>query len=331
VTPNLPAFLVPASTAAKYPPNRLGLAQWLVDPSNPLMARVTVNRFWQQYFGVGIVKTVEDFGSQGDAPSDPELLDWLATEFVRIGWDVKAFQKTIVMSAAYQQSSRTTPEMVQRDPENRLLSHGPRFRLTAPMVRDQALAAAGLLVKQIGGPSVMPYQPAGLWADLSAAEYNQDHGDKLYRRSLYTFWKRTIPPPTMANFDASARESHIVRQTITNTPLQALDLMNDVAFLEAARVLAQKAMAEGGAKPEDRIRWAFRRITGRPASAKEVQMLMDSFNFQLDAFQSKPEAALKYVSQGEYPRDQKLNVSQLAAYTTLTSFIMNLDETNTKE
>jgi len=329
VNPSVPGFL--ATSATNYPPNRLGLAQWLMDPSNPLMARVTVNRFWQMYFGTGIVKTVEDFGSQGDAPSHPELLDWLATEFIRTGWDVKAFQKTIVMSATYQQSSKTTPEMGQRDPENRLLSHGPRFRLPAPMIRDQALALSGLLVNQIGGPSVMPYQPDGLWADLSASVYKQDHGDKLYRRSMYTFWKRTIPPPTMASFDASSRESCVVRQNVTNTPLQALDLMNDVAFLEAARVLAQRVMEEGGARPEERIAYAFRKITGRPASNKEVQMLLDSFNFQLDAFQSKPDAALKYVSQGEYPRDPKLNVSQLAAYTTLTSFILNLDETSTKE
>ena len=329
VIPSVPGFL--AASATNYPPNRLGLAQWLVNPSNPLMARVTVNRFWQMYFGIGIVKTVEDFGSQGDAPSHPELLDWLATEFIRTGWDVKAFQKTIVMSATYQQSSRTTPEMGQRDPENRLLSHGPRFRLPAPMIRDQALALSGLLVNQIGGPSVMPYQPDGLWADLSAAAYKQDHGDKLYRRSLYTFWKRTIPPPTMASFDASSRESCVVRQNLTNTPLQALDLMNDVAFLEAARVLAQHVMEEGGSKPEERIAYAFRRITGRPATDAEIKLLLQSFNFQLDAFQSKPDAALKYVSEGEYPRDPKLNVSQLAAYTTLASFMLNLDETSTKE
>jgi hypothetical protein len=330
VTPTVPGFLA-STTATKYPGTRLGLAQWLVDPSNPLMARVTVNRFWQNYFGIGIVKTVEDFGSQGDAPSHPELLDWLATEFIRIKWDVKAMQKTIVMSATYQQSSKTNPEMVQRDPENRLLSHGPRFRLPAAMIRDQALALSGLLVNQVGGPSVKPYQPAGLWADMSDAVYTQDHGDKLYRRSLYTYWKRTIPPPTMANFDASTRESCVVRANLTNTPLQALDLMNDVAFLESARVLAQKVMVEGGAKPEERVAYAFRKITGRMPRKAETQLLLDSLNFQLDAFQSKPDAALKYVDQGEAPRDPKLNVSQLAAYTTLTSFILNLDETSTKE
>jgi hypothetical protein len=277
------------------------------------------------------VKTVEDFGSQGDAPSHPELLDWLATEFTRTKWDVKSLQKTIVMSAAYQQSSRTTQEMAQRDPENRLLSHGPRFRLPAPMVRDQALAVSGLLVNQLGGQSVMPYQPDGLWQELADKAYTQDHGDKLYRRSLYTFWKRTIPPPTMASFDASSRESCIVRQNITNTPLQALDLMNDVAFLEAARVLAQRVMTAGAAAPPDRIARLFRMATSRLPEKDEARVLQDYFNYQLDAFTSKSDAALKFLSAGEYPRDAKLNVSQLAAYTALASFILNLDETITKE
>ena len=202
VTPMLPAALVSSQTA--YPPNRLGLARWLVDPSNPLMARVTVNRFWQMYFGVGIVKTAEDFGSQGEAPSHPELLDWLATEFVRTGWDVKALQKTIVMSATYRQASRTSRELRAKDPDNRLLARGPNVRLSADIVRDQALAIAGLLVNKVGGASVKPYQPEGLWNEIGGGgAYVQDHGDNLYRRSLYTFWRRTIPPPSMANFDAS--------------------------------------------------------------------------------------------------------------------------------
>jgi hypothetical protein len=329
VTPALPGFLVPPDN--KFAPNRLGLAKWLVDPSNPLLSRVTVNRFWQMYFGTGLVKTVEDFGSQGDAPSHPELLDWLATEFIGTKWDVKKFQKTIVMSATYQQSSRTTPEMAQRDPENRLLSHGPRFRLPAPMVRDQALAISGLLVDKLGGPSVKPYQPAGLWQELSDQVYTQDHGDKLYRRSLYTFWKRTIPPPTMATFDASSRESCVVRQNLTNTPLQALDLMNDVAFLEASRVFAQRIMEDSKISPEERIGAMFRLATSRVPDKEELRILSDYFHFQLDAFTSKPDAALKYLNAGEYPRDSKLNANQLAAYTTLASFILNLDETITKE
>jgi len=328
VQPTMPGFL--ESAPENYASNRLGLARWLVGPSNPLTARVTVNRFWQMYFGTGIVRTVEDFGLQSESPSHPELLDWLATEFIRTGWDMKALQKTIVMSSTYQQSSKTTPEITQRDPENRLLSHGPRFRLPAAMIRDQALAVSGLLVDQVGGPSVKSYQPNGVWADTSAV-YTQDHGDKLYRRSVYSYWKRNIPPPTMSNFDAATRESCVVRQNLTNTPLQALDLMNDTAFLEAARVLAQRVMEEGGETSEDRITYAFRRITGRTPRKPEIRILLDAFNFQLDAFQSKPESAVEYVSQGEFPRDPKLNVSQLAAYTALASTILNLDETSTKE
>ena len=269
------------------------------------MARVTVNRFWQMYFGVGIVKTAEDFGSQGECPSHPELLDWLATEFMRTGWDVKALQKTIVMSATYRQASRTSPELRAKDPDNRLLARGPSVRLSADIVRDQALAVAGLLVNKIGGPSVKPYQPEGLWNEIGGGgAYVQDHGDDLYRRSLYTFWRRTIPPPSMANFDASARESHMVRPVLTNTPLQALDLMNDVTFVEAARVFAERVMKEGGTTPADRIAYAFR--AGHGAHAEGRQSLRSSWMpsvENLELFTAKPDAALKYVSHGEFPRD----------------------------
>src|SRR5262249_22567248 len=235
VDPGVPAALPPLP--AGVPNNRLGFARWVISPQNPLLARVTVNRFWQQYFGTGIVKTVEDFGSQGERPSHPELLDWLATEFIQSGWDVKALQKTIVMSATYQQASKIAPALLEKDPGNRLLGRGPNVRLTAEMIRDQALFVAGLLMERVGGPSVKPYQPDGLWSEVGTGGnvYVQDHGENLYRRSLYTFWKRTIPPPSMANFDASTRESHVVRVNATNTPLQALDLMNDVTYLEAAR------------------------------------------------------------------------------------------------
>jgi len=315
-----------------YPPNRLGLARWLVDPSNPLMARVTVNRFWQMYFGTGIVKTTEDFGSQGEPPSHPNLLDWLATEFVRTGWDVKALQKTILMSATYRQSSRVSPDLLAKDPDNRLLARGPSMRLSADMVRDQALAIAGLLVNKIGGPSVKPYQPDGLWNEIGGGgTYVQDHGDNLYRRSLYTFWRRTIPPPSMANFDASAREYHIVRPVITNTPLQALDLMNDVAYVEAARVFAQRVIKEGGKTAPERIAYAFRVATARLPKPAESAILLDAFRQNLDQFKSKPDAALKYVSYGEYPRDASVDVSELAAYTSVTSLILNLNETVMKE
>jgi hypothetical protein len=330
VTPMLPAWLASSPTA--YPPNRLGLARWLVDPSNPLTARVTVNRFWQMYFGVGLVKTTEDFGSQGELPSHPELLDWLATEFVRTGWDVKALQKTIVMSAAYRQASRPSPELRAKDPDNRLLARGPSARLSADLVRDQALALAGLLVNKIGGRSVKPYQPEGLWNEIGGGgAYVQDHGDDLYRRSLYTFWRRTIPPPSMANFDASARESHMVRPVLTNTPLQALDLMNDVTFVEAARVFAQRVMKEGGTSPSDRIAYAFRAATMRRPKAAEAAVLEDAFVRNLELFKANAEAAVKYVSHGEYPRDAALDVSELAAYTSVTSLILNLNELVTKE
>ena len=330
VTPMLPAVLTSSPNA--YPPNRLGLARWLADPSNPLMARVTVNRFWQMYFGTGIVKTTEDFGSQGEPPSHPNLLDWLATEFVRTGWDVKALQKTIVMSATYRQSSRVSPDLLAKDPDNRLLARGPSMRLSADMVRDQALAIAGLLVNKIGGPSAKPYQPDGLWNEIGGGGgYVQDHGDNLYRRSLYTFWRRTIPPPSMANFDASAREYHIVRPVITNTPLQALDLMNDVAYVEAARVFAQRVIKEGGKTAPERIAYAFRVATARLPKPAESAILLDAFRQNLDQFKSKPDAALKYVSYGEYPRDASVDVSELAAYTSVTSLILNLNETVMKE
>jgi Protein of unknown function (DUF1553)/Protein of unknown function (DUF1549)/Concanavalin A-like lectin/glucanases superfamily/Planctomycete cytochrome C len=331
VTRALPAELVLSQAA--YPQNRLGLARWLVDRSNPLTARVAVNRFWQTYFGQGIVKTSEDFGSQGDPPSHPELLDWLATEFVRTGWDVKALQKTIVMSATYRQASDVTPELLAIDPENRLLGRGPNVRLPASIIRDQALAVAGLLKNKVGGPSVKPYQPEGLWQETSQerATYVQDHGENLYRRSLYTFWRRTIPPPTMANFDASARESHVVKPVVTNTPLQALDLMNDVVYIEAARMFAQRVMKEGGRTPPERIAYAFRLATARLPKPAESTVLLDAFSQDFESFKAKPDSALKYVRQGEYPRDEHLNVSELAAYTSVMSLILNLSETITKE
>jgi hypothetical protein len=330
VKQGLPAILPPLPAGVQN--NRLGLARWLASPSNPLTARVMANRLWQMYFGVGIVKTVEDFGSQGEWPTHPELLDWLATEFMRTGWDVKALIKTIVTSATYRQSSSVGRDLLQRDPENRLLARGPRFRLPAEMVRDQALAISGLLVEKIGGPSVKPYQPAGLWKELSGGEdYKQDKGESLYRRSLYTFWKRASPPPSMMTFDSAGREACVVRDNRTNTPLQALTLMNDVTYLEAARVLAQRMMTEGGANPADRIDFAFRLATARPPSKQKSDVLLGSYRHYLDTFQTKPDAARKLVTVGESPLDPKLNVSELAAYTTVASLILNLDEMVTKE
>jgi hypothetical protein len=283
------------------------------------------------YFGTGIVKTLDDFGSQGEAPTHPELLDWLATEFVRTGWNVKELQKTIVTSATYRQASKADVDLLRRDPENLLLARGPRFRLPAETIRDQALSVAGLLVQRIGGPSVKPYQPDGLWAELSSAKYEQDHGDKLYRRSLYTFWKRTVPPPTMASFDAPSRESCVVQRSLTNSPLQALDLMNSVTFVEAARLLGQRMMKEGGSTPQERIKFAFRLAIARYPTGNESRVLADSLQYAIDRFKTQPEAAAKYLSAGEYPRDEKLDVKELAAYTSVASLIMNLDETLTKE
>jgi hypothetical protein len=335
VTPAVPEVLAGSSTV--HPPNRLGLARWLVEPSNPLTARVTVNRYWQMYFGTGIVKSAGNFGSQGEQPSHPALLDWLATEFVRSGWNVKALQKTIVTSATYQQTSSATPGLREKDPENRLLSRGPTNRLSAEMIRDQALALAGLLVDRIGGPSVKPYQAAGLWTEVGRGEgqdrdvYVQDHGDNLYRRSLYTYWKRSVPPPSLSNFDAASREAHQVRVNATNTPLQALDLMNDIAYVEAARVFAERMMKEGGSIPPARRAFAFRLATGRLPDQVESAILLDAFGQGLKTFSRNPEAALKYVGHGESPRDEGLNVSELAAYTTVASLILNLNQTIVKE
>jgi len=330
VTPAVPASLPPLSADA--PNNRLGLARWLVDSSHPLTARVTVNRYWQVYFGTGLVKTTEDFGSQGEWPVHPELLDWLATEFIRTGWDVKGMQRLIVTSAAYRQSSKLTPALARRDPENRLLARGPRFRLSADVLRDQALAAGGLLVEQLGGPSVKPYQPEGLWEEVATTKvYDQDHGEKLYRRSLYTFWKRTVAPPSMMNFDAASRESCSVRAVRTNTPLQALTLLNETGYVEAARKLAERVMREAGEHPDERITLAFRLATSRRPSAAELRVLREGLEYQRERYCDDPDAALKLLSVGESPRDVSLPASELAAYTTLAGLILNLDETVTKQ
>jgi hypothetical protein len=329
VSRGVPAIL-PALPAGA-PPNRLGLARWLVDPSNPLTARVTVNRFWQMYFGTGIVKTVEDFGSQGEWPSHPELLDWLATEFIQSGWNMKALHKTILTSATYRQSSKITPEVLSKDSDNRLLARGPRMRLPAEVVRDQALYVSGLLVNKVGGPSVKPYQPAGLWSALGDKDYERDAGEGLYRRSLYTFWKRTSAPPFMANFDSAMRESCTVRESRTNTPLQALNLMNDVTFVEAARMMAQRAIREGGATAESRLTYAFRLALGRQPSESELRTLRNSLAFYADHYQTDAKAASQLISHGDTPRDKSLDPSQAAAYTAVASLILNLDETITKE
>ncbi len=331
VSPGLPHILPPMP--AGFPNNRLGFAEWLVDRSNPLTARVTVNRYWQMLFGVGLVKTVEDFGSQGDWPVYPDVLDNLSTRFMDSGWNVKALLKTMVMSATYRQSSRVTPALMDRDPENRLLARGPRFRLPAQMIRDQALAVSGLLVEKIGGPPVMPYQPAGLWEEVSFSgdSYKEDEGEGLYRRSLYTYWRRTVAPPTMGTFDASTRETCIVRANRTNTPLQALDLMNDVTYLEASRKFAERMMKQGGSTPEARIDYAIQAALARSAKPEEKAVLVETFKQFRTRFQAKPDAAAKYLAEGKSPRDKSLDATDRAAYTAVASLILNMDETVTKE
>ena len=315
--------------------NRLGLAQWLVQPQHPLTSRVTVNRFWQHFFGTGLVRTSEDFGVQGEHPSHPELLDWLATDFVKSGWDIKRFLKQVVMSATYQQSSRITKAKLAADPANRLLARGPRFRLDAEVIRDQALFVSGLLNETIGGKSVKPYQPAGLWKPVgfggsNTSVFRQDKGDKLYRRSMYTFWKRTVPPPSMSTFDAPDRETCQVRRARTNTPLQALVLMNDVQFVESARKFAERVMTEGGSNVDQRVTFAFRSVLARRPSDLELKSLVSFFNDYLIEFKDKPETAKQLLSAGESPRNEKLELGELAAWTAVTHLLLNLSESVTK-
>jgi hypothetical protein len=331
--PNVPAILtsLPAGTAA----NRLALANWLVSRDHPLTARVTINRYWQQIFGTGIVKTTEDFGSQGEWPSHPALLDWLAVEFMESGWDLKHMMKLMVMSRTYRQSTVATPEHLARDKENRLLSRGPRFRLDAEVVRDNALFLGGLLGDKIGGPSVRPYQPDGLWKAVgysgsNTVKFQQDHGDSLYRRSMYIFWKRTAPPPTMQIFDAPSREYCVVRRERTNTPAAALVLMNDIQFVEAARRFAERTIRDGGEATEARITWAFRAATSRTPDSDEMHVLTNIFMAANKRYDDDKEAAAKLISLGESPRDESISASELAAWTIVASTIMNLDETITK-
>src|SRR3954471_1247866 len=330
VQPGVPAMLPPLEKDA--PLNRLTLAKWMVDPGHPLTARVAVNRYGQTYFGYGIVKTQEDFGVQGEPPTHPELLDWLATEFVRTGWDVKAMQRLIVTSATYRQSSKMTSALIEKDPENRLLARGPRVRLQAELIRDTALAASGLLNEAIGGPSVTPYQPKGLWEELafgdgfSAQAYEQSQGRDLYRRGMYTLWKRTAPPASLATFDAPDREKCTARRALTNTPLQALALLNDPTYVEAARALAQRTLLEAGRDEKARIAYAFRLATTRKPSGKESKVLRTLLDQRLVSFTANPPSALQLLSVGESPRSPKLDPVELAAWTTVTSVIFNLDE-----
>lgn len=329
----VPAILPPLPEGA--PNNRLGLAKWLTSPNHPLTSRVIVNRFWQQFFGSGIVKTAEDFGAQGTWPTHPELLDWLSTEFIRTNWDVKRMHKLIVMSGTYRQSPNVTPALVTRDPENQLLARGPRFRLEAEVIRDSVLAFSGLLVERAGGKSVKPYQPEGVWEAVAfvgsnTREFKQDAGENLYRRSMYTFWKRTSPPPSMATFDAPSRENCTVRRPRTNTPLQALALMNDKQYVEAARRLAERMLTEGGSTPETRLTYGFRLTTARTPTAKEMEVLQRTLQKQLMTFQADKAGAEKLLSYGDSPRNMNLEPTEYAAWTMVANLLINLDETITK-
>ena len=331
VTPGTPEVL--PALSADAPQNRLGLARWIVDPGNPLTARVAVNRYWQLHFGTGLVATPADFGTRGEAPSHPDLLDWLATEFVRSGWDVKAIQRLIVTSATYRQSSFTNRNAYERDPENRLLARGPRLRLPAEMIRDSALAVSGLLDERLGGPPVKPYQPEGLWAELVsfAPDYDQSTGSDLYRRSLYTFIRRTVPPPAMAAFDLPSREVCTVRRGRTNTPLQALVVMNDPTYVEAARKLAEQSLRTTGDEPASAIDHMFRRVLTRAPSDEERLLLLEEFQHRAGRFASNPESAAEFLSVGETALADDLNSARLAALTAVASLILNLDEAVTRE
>jgi hypothetical protein len=314
----------------------LTLAQWIVSPQNPLTARVWVNRQWERFFGNGIVKTSENFGMQSEPPSHPELLDWLATEFVTSGWDMKAMQKRMVMSATYRQSSNVkgfSPSLLEQDPYNRLLARAPRLRLPAESVRDQALTISGLLDRKVGGPSVRPYMPNGVWDETSVygdlRNYKHDPNGGLYRRTLYTIRKRTSAPPSMLLFDSPTREICTVKRSNTNTPLQALALLNEVTFVEAARVLAQRMMKEGGNDVAQRLAWAFRQATLREPSAEELSVLQKSFERHLVTYRAAPQEAAKLIDAGDMPV-AAVDPIELAAYTVCANVILNLDEIITR-
>ena len=336
VTPGVPTIMPPLPPG--LPANRLALAKWLVDPSHPLTARVTVNRLWQLHFGAGLVRTAEDFGAQGEPPTHPALLDWLATQLIKLEWNVKAFQRMIVTSATYRQTSKITPSLLRKDPANRLLARGPRMRLPAEMIRDQALALSGLLIEAIGGPSVKPYQPAGLWEKIAGGAtsaynggYQQDRGISLYRRSVYTFWRRTIHPPGMEVFDAPSRETCTVRRERTNTPLQALALMNDPTYVEAARALAGRLIREGGNSDDDRLTFGFQLVTARLPTSPELEILRRGLQRHRKTYESDKEAARKLIQVGHSGPDPEIEATELAAYAALANGLLNLDETITKE
>ena len=330
VSRGVPAAFHPLPKKETY--DRRDLAEWLLSPANPLTARVTVNRFWQQFFGLGLVKTSGDFGSQSEPPSHPELLDWLAVDFREQGWDMKRLVRSIVTSAAYRRSAAASAELLAKDPENRFLARGPRARLDAEVIRDQALFVSGLLNPRMGGKGVKPYQPDNVWEPVgftgsNTARYVRDSGEALYRRSLYTFWKRTAPPPSMSTFDAPAREASCVRRERSNTPLQALALMNDVQHVEAARAFAQRILKEGGADDAARLAFAWRTAVGRRPKADEASATQEALTAHRARYASAPEDATKLITFGDSKPDPALPAPELAAWTLTAGLLLNLDET----
>ncbi|MGY8768670.1 MAG: DUF1553 domain-containing protein [Pirellulales bacterium] len=331
IKPAVPSFLPPLPEGA--PNNRLGLAKWMVDPSHPMTARVTVNRYWSMIFGRGIVSSVMDFGSQGEWPSHPKLLDWLASDFQQNNWNVKRTLKQILMSATYRQSSTIPPKVAEVDPGNILLARGPRFRLSGESIRDTALSTSGLLVNKVGGPGVRPYQPPGLWNEVSLGgnvRFTLDKGDNLFRKSMYIYWKRSSPHPGMMIFDAPTREKCVVQRALTNTPLQALYTLNGVQFVESARVFGERLMKEGGETNSDKIRFGYRLLTSHEPSDAATKTLTKLYKSQLARFQAAPEESKKLISIGETKVDESLDQADLAAWTTVANVLLNMDAALTK-
>jgi hypothetical protein len=333
VEANTPHFLPPLP--AGRPHNRLALAEWTVSPENPLTARVTVNRMWNELFGAGLVETTEDFGIMGQRPSHPQLLDWLAVEFRESGWDMKHMYKLMVMSATYRQGVKSTPEQLTRDPKNLLLAHGPRFRMDAEMLRDIALQSSGLLVNKIGGPSVKTYQPPNVWESVGyptsdTTKYKQDHGEALYRRSLYTYWKRMAMPPDMDAFDAPTRDTACTRRQRTDTPLQALVTMNDPQWVEASRALAERLIKQAGKQPAQRIQYLSELVLSHDPSPRMASVLEQSLTQMQEHYEADPKAAHDLIAVGEKPHDPAIPPPELAAWTMVVSEVLNLDETLNK-
>ncbi|HEX6892445.1 MAG TPA: DUF1553 domain-containing protein, partial [Chryseolinea sp.] len=325
VFPNVPESVLPFPK--DLPKNRLGLAMWLTDTNHPLTARVAVNRYWQNFFGTGLVKTAEDFGNQGELPSHLALLDWLAVTFIESGWDTKKLCKLIAMSATYRQDSKATPYSRENDPENRLLSHGPAVRMSAEMIRDNALLASGLLNKKIGGKSVKPYQPGGLW-EINNTTYTADSGDDVYRRSLYVLVKRSVPNPTLATFDATSRSYCVVRRQETNTPLQALVTLNDPTFVETAKVMGEQISKANDVRQA--ITNVYRKLTGLTPSARELELLESLQQKELEKFRKDPKKTTGWLGAGQYAVSKNIDPAMVAANAVVASVILNSDATLTK-